>query len=291
MKSRWRWALALSLAFHLTVVLVTLYHRNPAPLPGKSTLDTTVEVADQPTQMAFPETPTRKVQLPPQPEVTPSAIQQVAHQEPAIPEDNGIRQANAVGSANGSSTPAATPSQSGSSSTVQPLHRPIPAGKSLVYLVDRSGSMRHGHRLEMAIASVVQSLARVGPDARFQVVLYDSVAEAIADPGERPIVGTELNHRRAKDFLRDQIPQGRSNHRAGLQKAIGFNPDVIVWLTDEDTIDRGLADDFGRWNKGTRLFLGVVGNGPMPGETGYLQRMIEATGGQVFAIAPVNRAN
>jgi hypothetical protein len=114
----------------------------------------------------------------------------------------------------------------------------VPAvGKSVVFLVDRSASMGLEGRLARAKREVTQSLERLRPDTRFQVIVYGKRAEPLANSG-RPglLAATPSAAANAAHALELVVAEGGTDHAQALRSALGLQPDVIYFLTDDDDL-------------------------------------------------------
>jgi len=107
-------------------------------------------------------------------------------------------------------------------------------GKSVVYVIDRSGSMQE--RFGLAREQVIASLRQLPPDARFQVIAYDRNA-LILRVGEGGLaVATPANVEAAVAELAAMREAGGTDHLRALKLALQLRPDVIYFLTDEDDL-------------------------------------------------------
>ncbi|QVL29867.1 VWA domain-containing protein [Telmatocola sphagniphila] len=135
-------------------------------------------------------------------------------------------------------SPAQTAKSDGQTSKLKsaaiPLHSAINhPGKSLVYVLDCSGSMGIGDRWAKACDTLLASIENLSEGMYYQIVLYDRTARLI-DRGSqlRPVKKTELSVLR--EILGKKIPEGESRHSEGLRKALLLQPDVVFLLTDAD---------------------------------------------------------
>jgi hypothetical protein len=113
-------------------------------------------------------------------------------------------------------------------------------GSKFVYVIDQSGSMAQRDRLGAAKRELLASLAKLPPDAQFQIVFYNLQATPV-------IPGTELKQVSAKlHYATDQnkliaareldkiIAEKGTAHLPALTLALSLKPDVIFLLTDAD---------------------------------------------------------
>jgi hypothetical protein len=116
---------------------------------------------------------------------------------------------------------------------------PVPAAaRSVVYVIDRSGSMGEHGRLARARRELEASLSRLPESARFQVIVYNRQAEPLRIGGRADLVPATIeNVSQASRLLRDLVPEGGTEHFAALRKALHLRPDVIFFLTDADDLN------------------------------------------------------
>ena len=277
MRRRWYFAVLASVAIHtaLTATLFTAGKRLPGGLPVRSNLvneraDVVTMSLDEPArpvQIVSPPTPAKlseevvatAVPLPTKTAPSPGPIRAVGHQETAHNQNQNQR-------ANAPRSPA--------------LHTRVPAGRSVVYLLDRSGSMRHGRRLNIAAEIIAESLKNIDPAATFQVVYYGSRAEQLG-PREELLPATPGNLGHAAEVLAGLIPEGASGHRDGVKLATRFRADVVMWLTDDDDIDLKLAREVLEWRGETRIYPTLLGPPSGPRSDSFLRMLAERTGGQL----------
>lgn len=119
-----------------------------------------------------------------------------------------------------------------------PLHSALAPGQTIVYVLDKSGSMGAGGKYEVALRALVATLKAQPPTVRFQVVVYEGYAFPPL-PATTPtglISATAVNVDRMADALRILSPRGRSNHIEGLREALTLGseqgPDFVILLTD-----------------------------------------------------------
>jgi von Willebrand factor type A domain len=115
-----------------------------------------------------------------------------------------------------------------------PFHGKVKAGKTIVYILDRSASMGPDDLLGRAIASLNASLAQLGPDGRFQIVAYNGGTALFS---REPVLATPANVVRAGEWLQELTAEGRSDHRAGFREALACRPNAVFLLTDADDLE------------------------------------------------------
>jgi hypothetical protein len=144
-----------------------------------------------------------------------------------LPAIGPVRPAAAVGPAK----PAAHPLDGGS-----PVHGAMAAGRTVVYVLDASGSMGEFGKFDLARKALAATLRRQPEAVRLQVVVYAGRAVVpLPAPESRCVPATAQNVARVADVLAAlPHPSGRSDHAGGLRAALDLRPDVVVFLTDAD---------------------------------------------------------
>jgi hypothetical protein len=132
-----------------------------------------------------------------------------------------------------------------------PVHGALPPLAAVVYVLDASGSMGEWGKLERAKRALVGTLRRQPETVRFQVVVYDRAAVVpLPAPVGGMVYATPTNVDRIGPMLRTVSAAGRSNHAAGLAKALELRPDYVLILTDADDLSaatfRGLLSRAGK---------------------------------------------
>ena len=141
------------------------------------------------------------------------------------------------------------------------LHKPLPAGARVVYLLDRSGSMSQGDRLRLAVTCIRRSLRELKPDTWFAVVVYHSRAECLPPGATTDLVrGTPENVRKVEAALEELIAEGSSAHMDGMRKALGLKPDAVMLLTDADDLPGEMVELMLTMCGKTRIFPVIFGS-------------------------------
>lgn len=126
----------------------------------------------------------------------------------------------------------------------KPIHGPLPAAKSIVYVLDVSGSMGEWGKLAVARKALLDTLRAQSPDARFQVVVYNGTARAVVpNPNGGCVSATADRIRLVEETLATVEPVGRSDHAAGLRAALNLRPDFVLILTDADDLSAARLRD------------------------------------------------
>jgi hypothetical protein len=141
---------------------------------------------------------------------------------------------------NASNSAAATGADSpaGGTGSAGGLFGAAPSAKSVVYVLDRSGSMGQQGAYRIACAEVVANLSRWPPSTQFQVVPYNSSAEPLCiDASLGLLPATTDNVQKAEALLAALPPTGWTDHLCGLRRGLLLGPDVLYLVTDADDLN------------------------------------------------------
>ncbi|MGL6097861.1 MAG: VWA domain-containing protein, partial [Fimbriiglobus sp.] len=119
-----------------------------------------------------------------------------------------------------------------------PLHGEFAAGKTVVYVLDCSGTMGLGGRLGRACDAIRATLETQPSGVRVMVVAYSGTAAAVLPGG--PVAVTPEAREQFAAALARLDPAGASRHAEGLRVALKCDPDAVLVLTDAGTDE--LAD-------------------------------------------------
>lgn len=199
-----------------------------------------------------------------------------------------------AGTSNLSGTGVKSGGRQGSGST--PFYGIEGKGDTFVYVLDRSDSMNEGdgRPLRSAKRELTKSIDSLHEGNLFQIIFYnDSPLPFRMSGNSRAMMinAGDNNRKLASRFVNGVIGLGGTEHVAALKMAIGFQPDVIFFLTDADqprlgTDDlRSLVDRCA--DAGTTIHAIEFGRGPNPEERRWIQVLAESTGGK-FRYVDVN---
>ena len=301
-RRRWWLALVASVALHALVLalirpdIADVRPSYPAPIDPRVEAPTTITLVDE-----VPETPvpiridpqpprTKPAPLPPsiaRPDPTPLPETPPASQSPirAVSATSTPSQEGGNGSANGSPVASNFPRGGDLPNIGRALHKPIPAGSKVVYLLDRSGSMSRGDRLRLAVTCIRRSLRELGPETRFAVVVYHSHAECLPTGTPPDLMrGTPENVRKVEAALEELLPEGGSAHMAGMRKAFALEPDAVLLLTDADDLPGEMVEAALTLRGRTRIFPVIFGSEYGPDATSSLKALAAGSRGVVGAI-------
>jgi hypothetical protein len=126
----------------------------------------------------------------------------------------------------------------------------VPAvGTSVVFVIDRSGTMGLNGRLERAKRELIASLSLLPSTARFQVIAYHRQAEAQL-PGTGLVAVSPEAVSEATSAMNRLVPEGGTDHGKALRAALALQPDVICFLTDDDDLTTEQVREITRLNRG-----------------------------------------
>jgi len=160
-------------------------------------------------------------------------------------------------------------------------------GRKFVYVFDRSVSME-GPRLAAAKQELIRSLDSLDRTHQFQILFFNHKVRTwdITGGQNRIAFGTSPNKKRAAEWVRGISADGGTDRVAALLRAIALAPDVIFFLTDDDT--PMLAVDLKhlrRRNRGRAAINAIeFGSGPAHGRRNFLVQLTEQTRGQYVYI-------
>ncbi len=184
--------------------------------------------------------------------------------KPEVPENDGPSQ-NVTQAAHQTTEPVAPPAtvKVGGPPKVGPLHGPFLPGPSIVYVLDRSGSMAQDRKLAHAVGTLKASLANLGPENRFQVVTYDSRATPLRLAGNLILAPASVkNVADAASLLDGLVAEGSSRHVEGLRTGLELQPDFLILLTDAGDLSSADVRRIKKLNrKGTSIHVFLIGAG------------------------------
>lgn len=157
-------------------------------------------------------------------------------------------------------------------------------GRSLVYLIDCSGSMSKHNAFRHAKNELNASLERLDPNLKFQVVFYnDTLFEFRDRKGDIDIHwATATNLTRARGYIAQMDNSGGTSHFPALMKALSYSPEVIFFLTDaaEPELSARQLAEIERKNNGRAAIHCIeFGLGPSINVDNFLNRLARQNGG------------
>lgn len=163
------------------------------------------------------------------------------------------------------------------------------AGRKFVYVLDRSHSMDDSSAMRRAKAELMASLENLDATQQFQVIFYNNEPLLLTSPNSESGMfrGIDTHRVDVERQLGAIRADGGTTHLNALEMALGFNADVIFFLTDADVPGISLREleEIGRRNEnGARIHCIEFGEGPntpLPGEPrNFLQQLSDESGGE-----------
>ncbi len=178
-----------------------------------------------------------------------------------------------------------------------------PTSDRIVFVLDRSKSMEIGfgpagtsgigRRWDEAVKQLDSFLEAIGPESRFDVVLFHDYAESWH--GGALVPADEKQRAKVREWLKVQVPNGSTALRRGVEAALQIDPnrglqiekleaDTVILLCDGDTNEGAawVAPFLAEINAVTRIaFYGVQIGGS---GDGTLQALAEGSGGEFVQI-------
>lgn len=148
--------------------------------------------------------------------------------------------------------------------------------KSVVYLLDNGNS--NDTLFDPLKAACYKSLDSLGPDRRFQVMLWDNKLDSTEYPSDGLHSATATEIAACRKSLADTVATGNSHLSGPLKKAVAEHPDAIVIATAKWDLDRDDRDALAE-AQGAGIKLYTFGLGAAP-ESGDLKLAASASGGQ-----------
>jgi hypothetical protein len=154
-------------------------------------------------------------------------------------------------------------------------------GSRFVYVIDRSGSMAHRDRINVAKRELLSSLALLAPEAQFQIIFYNTQPTLILQPKNRRLhYASDQNKTLAAREIGTMIPDGATDHLIALKSAIGLKPDVIFFLTDAEDLRITEVKEVTELNKDrARIHTIAFGVGPEVEGQDMLRELADRNGG------------
>lgn len=129
-----------------------------------------------------------------------------------------------------------------------------PGARSIVYVVDRSGSMVDTfNRVRVELKRSISALRR---SQKFHVVFFNA-AEPLENPPQRPVSAIPAHKEQFFTFLESVTPTGGTKPARALRKALALEPDILYFLSD-GIFDSELLDKLDEWNRERRTRIYTI---------------------------------
>ena len=164
------------------------------------------------------------------------------------------------------------------------------SGKRFVYLIDTSGSMHNGGRMELAQSQLLASLRMLEAHQEFQVIFYgDEPIPMRLKGGAKDVYrATAANIILAKDEIETVDSGGGTRHLPALLAAFKLKPDVVYFLTDgqDASLTReDLRNLLGQNSAGSRVHVVEFAPGaPESRRLTWLHSLASETGGKYLRV-------
>jgi len=131
------------------------------------------------------------------------------------------------------------------------------AGSSVVYLLDRGDSAREV--FDTMKESTFKSIESLGPDRKFQVLLWDNNTGDAGYPSTSTTFATKENLDACRKQLEDTTAQHQSTVHGPLARAVSEGPDSIVLVTAKGfELDDAFQSDVESVVKGSSVKLDTI---------------------------------
>jgi hypothetical protein len=131
------------------------------------------------------------------------------------------------------------------------LFRAETGASSVVYVIDRSTSMGLSGKLSHAKQELIESVERLSPDSRFQIILFNRSIEMFSiNNGAFLLPATTENKRMLVNFLKPVLAEGGTLPLPALKRALAMKPDVIFFLSDAEALSDRDVREITRLNGG-----------------------------------------
>jgi hypothetical protein len=133
------------------------------------------------------------------------------------------------------------------------------AAKSLVYVVDMSGSMT-GARFERAKKELVKSINQLNAEQKFYVYFFNDRTFPLFDP--KPAAGlipaSNSNKERAVRWIKSRQAESTTNPNYALRQALEMRPEVIFLLTDGELDEPDIVRQMIRQNNKSGVVIHTI---------------------------------
>ena len=156
---------------------------------------------------------------------------------------------------------------------------------SVVYLVDRSGSMTDS--IDYVKYELKARIAELGEACAFHVIFFSS-GPPVEMPTRRLVPATERNKRLALEFIDKVVAGGETDPSDAFDRAFAVGPRIVYFLTDGE-FDKAVIDQVGRLNAGGEVIVHTIGFLYRPNEEA-LRAIAAANGGRYTFVSDADLA-
>jgi hypothetical protein len=130
-----------------------------------------------------------------------------------------------------------------------------PGVRSIVYVVDRSGSMID--TFNHVRAELKRSISALRRSQKFHVIFFNS-GEPLENPPAKLVNAIEANKEQFFEFLAGVTPMGSTRPERALRRALALEPDLLYLLSDGITFDPDLPRKLDDWNRSRRTKIYTI---------------------------------
>jgi len=130
-----------------------------------------------------------------------------------------------------------------------------PGVRSIVYVVDRSGSMVD--TFNAVRAELKRSISALRRSQKFHVIFFNST-EPLENPPGRLLNAIEANKQQFFTFLAGINPGGGTKPERALRRALALEPDLLYLLSDGIGFDPDLPRRLDEWNRERRTKIYTI---------------------------------
>jgi hypothetical protein len=134
------------------------------------------------------------------------------------------------------------------------LQSSAPGVRTIVYVVDRSGSMMD--TFASVRAELKRSIGALRRSQKFHVIFYNSL-DPIENPPMKPVSAIDANKRAFYEFLESITPSGGTRPERALRQALALEPDLIYFLSD-GVFEPEVAERLKEWNRSGRTKIYTI---------------------------------
>ena len=129
-----------------------------------------------------------------------------------------------------------------------------PGVRTIVFVVDRSGSMVG--TFAAVRAELKRSISALRRSQKFHVIFFNS-SDPIENPPMRPVNAVDANKREFFGFLENVTPGGGTRPEQAMRRALALEPDLIYFLSD-GLFEVELLDRLDEWNRTRRTKIFTI---------------------------------
>jgi hypothetical protein len=153
-------------------------------------------------------------------------------------------------------------------------------GTNVVFVLDRSLSMRNNDKSVVARNKMVDTLRDLGTNKTFYIVFFPYKPM----PAEGPLPATEANINAMTNWIFSMGHAFGSNPQKAMAKGLEFKPDT-VWLLSDGEFSPNVPEEIRHANELAKATINTVGFYRREGET-VLRRIAEENHGRYLFVPP-----